>query len=193
MDHSAEDLDFQVDFEREKIALGVLLVRFHALIARSHLEIADAALLAEARMLERELISIEENFSYAARLERSCELMHEFIVNVAPRTEPRSELIQIVREAIEQSRRILLMVQRAPVAEIAIAQGSIESRYRLKKAQYDFRGSSVLIMGVFGSFVALRYFDIIGLSWLVVWPLATLASVFAASLVSTLVHGHNKE
>lgn len=41
---------------------------------------------------------------------------------------------------------------------------------------------------VFAGVLALRYFEVISLSWWVVWPLGLGVAVIAAAFVSTIIH-----
>jgi hypothetical protein len=52
--------------------------------------------------------------------------------------------------------------------------------------QYDFPGSTVLMIVVFSGGIMLRYFEVITLSWAMVLPLSFGAAVIAASAVSTI-------
>ena len=56
------------------------------------------------------------------------------------------------------------------------------------KERYDFRGSTALMAVVFAGVLALRYFEVISLSWWVVWPLGLGVAVIAAAFVSTIIH-----
>jgi hypothetical protein len=56
------------------------------------------------------------------------------------------------------------------------------------KERHDFPGSKFVMVLVFGGILALRYFEIIKLSWLIVWPLGLFVSGLVAAFISTIIH-----
>ena len=56
------------------------------------------------------------------------------------------------------------------------------------KERYDFTGSTFVMVLVLAGVLALRFFEVIQLSWWVVWPLGLLASVIVAAFISTIIH-----
>ena len=57
-----------------------------------------------------------------------------------------------------------------------------------KEEKYEFRGSTAVMLIVFGVIILLWYVEVITLSWWIVWPLGLLASVVVAAVISTIVH-----
>lgn len=56
------------------------------------------------------------------------------------------------------------------------------------KEKYDFKGSNIVLVSVILGVCLLRFFEIIKLSWGIVFPMAIFAAILVAALISTFSH-----
>ena len=98
-------------------------------------------------------------------------------------------VISVASEMRDELYRMQELVNQTPQAVLEEIKRIVKQvRYLTSsdKEKYEFKGSNIVMLLVFGAVILLRYFEIIKLSWYVVFPLALAAAVVIAALISTL-------
>lgn len=96
-------------------------------------------------------------------------------------------IVQVAREIQRELERMRELVSATPPHVMAEIKRRLTTAFGTDEQRYEFRGSSALMVFVFAGVLALRYFEVISLSWWIVWPLGLGAAVLAAAFVSTIV------
>jgi hypothetical protein len=97
-------------------------------------------------------------------------------------------VVQVAREIQRELERMAELVSATPPHAMAEIRRRLTTAFGTDEQRFEFRGSTALIVFVFAGVIALRYFEVITLSWWIVWPLGLGAAVIAAALVSTIIH-----
>lgn len=97
----------------------------------------------------------------------------------------------VIKAALEMERELEQMsnlVASTPPDVMARIKQVLTAHFGTEKQQYDYRGSSAVMVIVLVGIILLRYFEVISISWWIVWPLGLSAAVAVAALISTIIY-----
>jgi hypothetical protein len=97
-------------------------------------------------------------------------------------------VVQAAREIQRELELMTELVSATPPQVMAEIKRTLTTAFGTDEQRYEFRGSTALMVCVFAAVLALRYFEVITLSWWIVWPLGLGAAVITAALASTIIH-----
>lgn len=105
---------------------------------------------------------------------------------VSPESKRLVAVAQQIREALSEMSAFVQST--TPDVMRAIKSGVRQVRYltATEKERYDFKGSNVFMMAVFGIVALLKHVGVLDMSWYIVIPIGIGAAVLAAALISTI-------
>ena len=182
---------YSVPLEQQMRRISLVEPRFLEAIRAAEIGGSPAQFLSDAVALGQELSGRpgEGALEVYRDLDSNLQSTREFINRWQGASDScASRVVEVAREIERELERMRDLVASTPPHVMAEIKRTLTAAYGTEKQRYDFRGSSVVMLLVFVGFLLLRYFEVISISWWVVWPLGLGAAVVVAALISTIIH-----
>lgn len=181
---------YSIPLEDQMRRISLVGPRFLAVIHSAQVTGSSDQLISEATNLWQELAGRPGDGALEVYrdLDDNLQSTRSFISRWQDVTDPASKhVIEGATETRQELERMRDLVSSTPPPVMAEIKRRLTDRYGTDSQKYDFRGSSAVMAAIVIGFALLRYFEIITLSWWLVWPLGLGAALIAASLISTII------